>query len=119
MCVSYRVIIISQYQRTVEVRKELWRSPSSSLCSSMATYSLLPRSMFQTPFEYLQGEGFHNLTGQPGPVLSHPHSYKVSPHVQTEVLMFQFVPIFSCHRALLKTAWLYPLCTLPSGIYIP
>ena len=46
-------------------------------------------------FEYLQGWRLHNLPGQPVPVLSHPHSKKVFPDVQTEPPVFQFVPFAS------------------------
>jgi len=47
-------------------------------------------------FKYLQGWRLHNLSGQPVPVLSHPHSEKVFPDVQREPSVFQFVPIASC-----------------------
>jgi len=48
----------------------------------------------QTAFEYLQG--IHYLTGQPVPLLNHPHSKKVFPDVQRESPAFQLVPIASC-----------------------
>jgi len=41
---------------------------------------------------YLQGWRVHSLSGQALPVLSHPHSKKVFPDVQLEVLVLQFVP---------------------------
>ena len=43
--------------------------------------------------EYLQRMRIHNLPGQPVPVLRHPQSEEVLPHVQTELPMLQFVPI--------------------------
>ena len=49
----------------------------------------------QMAFEYLQGGRLHNLSGQPVPVLSNPHSKKVFPDVQTGPPVFQFVPIAS------------------------
>ena len=49
----------------------------------------------QTAFEYLQGGRLHNLSGQPVPVLTHPHSKTVFPDVQMEPPVFQLVPIAS------------------------
>ena len=52
-----------------------------------------------------------------------PSQQKWFPDVQRGPRVFLFVPIcahhlWSCHWALLRRAWLCPLCTLPSGIYI-
>jgi len=47
-------------------------------------------------FEYLQGRTLHHLPGQPVPLLSHAHSKNISPYVQTEPPVFQFVLIVSC-----------------------
>jgi len=44
--------------------------------------------------EYLQGWRLHHLSGQPVPVLSHPHS-KVFPDVHREAPMFHLVAIAS------------------------
>ena len=68
----------------------------------------------QTASEYLQGWRIHNLPRQPVPVLDHPHSDKVFPHVQREPPMFQFVPIASGpvtghHRAEPGSIYLAPL----------
>ena len=50
----------------------------------------------QAGLEYLQRRRLHNLHGQPGPGLCHPQSEEVLPHVQTELLVLQFVPIAPC-----------------------
>jgi len=39
--------------------------------------------------------GIHHLSGQPVPVLSHPHSEKTFPDVHREPPVFQFVPTAS------------------------
>ena len=44
----------------------------------------------------LQRRRLHNLPGQPVPGLRHPQREEVLPHVQTELLMLQFVPIAPC-----------------------
>ena len=49
----------------------------------------------QRGFECLQGGRFLNLSGQPVPVITHPHNKKVLPDIQTEPPVFQFVPITS------------------------
>lgn len=60
----------------------------------------------------------HNHSGQPVPVLGHLHNTSVSWCSKGTIS----VPLcahslFSWLWALLKRAWLHPLCTLPSGIY--
>ena len=46
--------------------------------------------------EYLQRRRLHNFSGQPAPVLHHPQSEEVLPHVQMKLPMLQFVPIAPC-----------------------
>ena len=45
----------------------------------------------QVAFEELQRWRLHSLSGQPKPVLHHPHSMEVLPGVQKETLVFQFL----------------------------
>ena len=52
--------------------------------------------LLQAGLEYLQRRRIHNLPGQPVPVLRHPQSDEVLPHVQTELAVLQFLPIASC-----------------------
>lgn len=47
----------------------------------------------QMVFEYLQGRRLYNHSGQPVPVLSHPHSTKMFPDLQRDLSGSQFVPI--------------------------
>ncbi|XP_068788224.1 uncharacterized protein [Struthio camelus] len=47
-------------------------------------------------FEYLQGRRLHYLSGQPVPMLCHPHSEEVLSQVQVELPVVQFLPIASC-----------------------
>ena len=57
---------------------------------------LLTQDHVQAAFEDLQGGIPNNLSGQPVPVLHHPHSTEVIPDVQREPLVFQSVTIASC-----------------------
>ena len=56
---------------------------------------LVAQEHVQMAFEHLQGWRLHNLSGQPVPVLGHPHSEKVFPDAQREPPVFQCVPIVS------------------------
>lgn len=47
----------------------------------------------QRAFEYHGGWRFHSLSGQPVPVLGHPHSKKVFPISQEKPPVFHFVPL--------------------------
>lgn len=69
-------------------------------------------------FEYLQGGKLYSLSGQPLPVLVHPHSEKVFPNAHMEP------PVFLCAIASgpgivnhWTKAWLCSLCTHISAIY--
>jgi len=63
-------------------------------------------------FEYLQGGRLHNLSGQPVPVLGHPHSKKVLLNVLRGPPIFPFVPITSGPPATEKSL-------SPSSLYPP
>ena len=54
------------------------------------------QDLVQAGLEYLQRRRIYNLPGQPVPVLRHPQSEEVLPHVQTELPVPQFVPIAPC-----------------------
>ena len=49
----------------------------------------------QVGFEYLQKRRLHNLSGQPVPVLCHPHNKEVPSHIQLEPPVLQFAPTAS------------------------
>ena len=53
------------------------------------------QDLVQAGLEYLQRR-LHSLPGQPVPVLRHPQSEEVLPHVQVELPKLQFVPISPC-----------------------
>ena len=54
------------------------------------------QDLVQVGHEYLQRRRFHNLPGQPVPVLRHPQSEQVLLSVQLEPPMLQFVPVAPC-----------------------
>jgi len=58
-----------------EAGSDLWRS--SGLTLLLKQGYLEPVAQDQMEFEYLQGGRLYNLSGQPVPALSHPHSKKV------------------------------------------
>uniref|UniRef100_A0A8B9Q4U4 Transmembrane protein 19 n=1 Tax=Apteryx owenii TaxID=8824 RepID=A0A8B9Q4U4_APTOW len=86
----------SQNHRTVEFGRDLWRSSSPTLLLKQGHLEHVAQDPVQVGFEYLQGWRLHNLSGQPVPVLCHPHSKEVFHYVQLELPVFQFVPIASC-----------------------
>jgi len=50
------------------------------------------QDLVQAGLEYLQRRRIYNLSGQPDPVLCHPQSAEVLPHVQLELPVLQVVP---------------------------
>lgn len=50
----------------------------------------------QMAFEHLQSWTLHKLSGQPMPLLSHPHRKEELSDIQGEAPVFHFVPIASC-----------------------
>jgi len=74
------------------------------LCGSSSPTPLLKQGhllhaaqdLVQVGLEYLQRRRLHNLPGQPVPVLHHPQSEEVLPHLQMELLVLQFVPVDPC-----------------------
>ena len=86
----------SQNHRMVSVGMDLWRLSSLTLLPKQGHLQQAAQDLVQPGLEYLQRRRFHNLPGQPVPVLRHPQSEEVLPHVQTELPMPQFVPIAPC-----------------------
>jgi len=78
------------------VGRDLWGSSSPTPLPKQGHLQQAAQDLIQTGFEYLQRRRFHNPSGQPVPVLHHPQSKEVLPHVQMELLMLQFVPIAPC-----------------------
>jgi len=77
----------------VGVGRDLWRSPSPNPLPKQSHLQQAAQDFVQAGLEYLQRRRIHNSSGQPVPVLLHPHSEEVLPHVQTELPMLQFVPV--------------------------
>ena len=78
-----------------EAGRDLFRSPCPTPLLKQGHPERVPQDCARTAFEYLHGGRLHDLSGQPVPVLGHPHSEKVFPDVQSEPPGFQFVPIAS------------------------
>lgn len=77
-----------------EVRRDLWRSLSPTLCSNKVSYSRLPRTVANqvslspgTETPHLHRVTYSNIQ---------PPSQKNSSHVQTEFARCQLVPSVSC-----------------------
>ena len=81
--------------RLVEVGQDLWTSSGPTPLLRQGHLEPVAQDRVQVAFEYLQGGRLHNLSGQPVPVLSHPHSKTVFSEVQREPSVFQFVPVSS------------------------
>ena len=80
----------------VGVGRDLCGSSSPTLLPKQGHLQQAARDCVQAGLEYLQRRRVHNLPGQPVPVLHHPQRDEVLPHVQTELLMLQFVPVAPC-----------------------
>uniref|UniRef100_A0A8B9Q2H3 D-aminoacyl-tRNA deacylase 1 n=2 Tax=Apteryx owenii TaxID=8824 RepID=A0A8B9Q2H3_APTOW len=85
-----------QNHRIAEVGRDLWRSSSSTPLLKQRHLEHIAQDHVQVAFENLQRRRLRNLSGQPVPMLCHPHSEKVFSHVQMELSVFQFVPVASC-----------------------
>ena len=82
----------SQNHRIVGVGRDLWWSLSPTPCwsrfSTVDWTGKNPGGFWISPKRRLSSP-----LGQPVPVLCHPHSKEVLPHIQTELPVFQFVPL--------------------------
>jgi len=78
------------------VGRDLCGSSSPTPLPKQSHLQQAAQDRIQAGFEYLQRRRFHNFSRQPVPVLCHPHSEEVLPHVQTELPVPQFVPAAPC-----------------------
>jgi len=69
------------------VGRNLQESPSPTPLPKQGHLQQAAQGLVQASFEYLQRRRLHNPTGQPVPVLCHPQSEEVLPHVQLELPM--------------------------------
>jgi len=81
------------YHRVVGVRRDLWGSSDPTPLPKQDHLEKAAQDLVQVGLEYLQRRRLHNLSGQPVPVLHHPQSEEVLPHVQMELPVLQFVAI--------------------------
>jgi len=65
-----------------EAGRDLLGAPAPTPLLKQDHLELVAQDRVQTASEYLQGWRLYNLSGQPGPVLSHPYSEKVFLDVQ-------------------------------------
>lgn len=98
---------------SVSTIKKLSDPPAPNTCPIRNTESKVPRPISMQLLDIT-----NESSGQPLPVLHHPHNTEVLPSVEREIPVFWFAHfLLSCHWAPLKRTCLYPLCTLPLGIY--
>ena len=78
------------------VGRDLCGSSSPTPLPKQGHLQQAAQDLVQAGLEYLQRRRLHSLSGQPVPVLRHPQSEEVLPHVQRELMMLQFVPVALC-----------------------
>jgi len=86
-------VLLSQNHRMLGDGKDLCGPSSPTPLLKQGHLQQAAQDFVQADLEYLQRRRIHTLSGQPVPVLRHPQSEEVLPHVQTELPMLQFVPI--------------------------
>jgi len=87
---------LTQNHGTVGVGRDLCGSSSPTPLLKQGHLQQAAQELVQAGLEYLQRRRLHNLPGQPVPVLHHPQSEEVLPHLQLEFAMLQFLPIAPC-----------------------
>jgi len=85
-----------QNHKMVGVGRDLCGSSSPTPLLKQGRLQQAAQDRLKAGLEYLQRRRLHNFSGQPVPVLHHPQSEEVLPHVQMELPMLQFVPIAPC-----------------------
>ena len=86
----------SQNHRMLGFGRHLCGSSSPTPLLKQGHLEQAVQDLVQVGLAHLQRRRLHSLPGQPVPVLRHPQREEVLPHVQTELLMLQFVPIAPC-----------------------
>ena len=80
----------------VGVGRDLWGSSSSIPLPKQVYVEQAAQDLVQANFKYLQRRRIHNLPERSVPVLCHPQSEEVLPHLKTELPKLHFVPVASC-----------------------
>jgi len=86
----------SQNHGMVGVGRDLCGSSSPTSLLKQGHLQQAAQDLVQGDLEYLQRRRIHDLFGQLVPVLRHPQSEEVLPHVQVELPVLQFVPTAPC-----------------------
>jgi len=90
------LMIFQNHHRMVEVRRDLWGPSSPTPLPKQGHLQQAAQDLVQAGLGYLQSRRLHSLPAQRVPVLHHPQSEEVLPHVQLEPPMLQFVPVAPC-----------------------
>ena len=80
----------------VGVGRDLSGSSSPTPLPKQGHLQQSAEDLVQAGLEYLQRGRLHHLPEQPVPVLHHPHSEEVLPHVEMELPLLEFVPVAPC-----------------------
>ena len=104
----------SQNHRMVGAGRDLCGSSSPTPPPKQGHLQQAAQDLVQVGLEYLQRRRIHSLPGQPVPVLRHPQREEILPHSQTELPVFQFVPIAPCPVA--EHHWKYKSHTKTSAV---
>ena len=86
----------SQNHRMLGAGRDLCGSSSPTPLRKQGHLQQAAQGLVQVGLEYLQRQRIHSFSGQPVPVLRHPQSEEVLPHVQRELASLQFVPVAPC-----------------------
>jgi len=78
------------------VERDLCGSSSPTPLLKQGHLEQAAQELVQVGLQYLQRRRIDNLSGLPVPVLRHPQSEEVLPHVQMELPILQFVPVAAC-----------------------
>jgi len=84
---------LSQTHRMAGAGRDLCGASSPTPPLKQGHLQQAAQDLVQGGLEYLQRRRLHSLPGQPVPVLRHPQSEEVLPHVQTNFLCFSLCPL--------------------------
>ena len=83
----------------VGVGRDLCGSSSPTPLPKQGHLQQAAQDLVQVGLEYLQRRRLHSLPGQPVPVLCHPQSEEVLPHVQTGIFLHLILLLMGCLKA--------------------
>jgi len=102
-----------------EVRRHLWRLSNPTPLVKQCHLQQAVQDPMQSSFEYPQSWRV-NLSEKPVPVSDHPHHAKVSFLCLNDISCVSVCAhcLLSSHWTTLRKAWLHPLFTFLSAIYV-